>query len=759
MLFVNAADAALESFFRSVTPLFDDCQTVAMRERSLTSELEALFQQATAFLRAGRIAEAERGLQDLLTFDAASPKVLHLMGIVRLQQGREAEARDLIARALEGEPHSAQLLAAYGAIMHRLGHFEIAAESFSRTLAIQPDYPDAHYNRGVALMDLGRPREALASYDAALEIAPSDPGILLDRGLALARLDRFEEELDCYDKALAIQPDFVEALYNRAVALRHLGRLEEALASDDRALSINPRLAKSHFNRGRTLQALERNAEALQAYDQALAIQPDFIAALSNRAAVLAGLKQFAQALAAYRQIRVLDPGNPYAFGGIADVALRLCDWRETQRIAPLLEGEMDGRSIVSPFTLLGYGADAGLQRRCAENYLRHRVPPAPAAAAKRRLPNAKIKLAYLSADFHDHATAHLTAPLFECHDRDRFEIIAISFGPDDGSAMRQRLAQAFDCFHDVRRQSDSDVAAFLRRNNVDIAIDLMGLTRGERLGILSHRPCPVQAAYLGYPGTTGADFVDYIIADPVVLPFHQQDFFSEKIVHLPDCYQVNDARRADLRPRQTRAQWGLAADAFVFCCFNNSWKITPPVFAQWMRLLRAVPDSVLWLLDDNDAASANLRRAAAGHGVAPQRLVFAPHAAHDIHLARCALADLFLDTLPYNAHTTASDALRAGVPLVTQMGATFAGRVAASLLQAAGLPELITTNPADYEALALSLARNPERLASLRHRLAQGGGTLFDTDRFRRHLEAAYLEMFRIAERGEDPRSFAVPA
>ena len=400
------------------------------------------------------------------------------------------------------------------------------------------------------------------------------------------------------------------------------------------------------------------------------------------------------------------------------------------------------------------------LHLRCARSSIRDqiRVPPQPKATGP-AWRNRRIKVAYLSADFRRHATAYLIAELIERHDRERFEVIGVSFGPDDNSDMRARLVGAFDRFVDVTRSSDEEAAQLIASARVDIAVDLMGHTQYSRPRILAFRPAPVQASYLGFPGTTGADFIDYIIADPIVAPFDRQPYFTEKIVHLPDCYQVNDTTRRIAPRMPTREEFGLPAESFVFCCFNTSWKIAPAVFDVWMRLLEAIPGSVLWLLRDSPDAESNLRREAAARGTDPARLVFAGRVAPDEHLARHRLADLFLDTLPYNAHTTASDALWAGLPLVTCCGATFAARVAASLLKAVGLPELVTDSLADYETLALRLARDDSLRRRFRARLEQNRLTcpLFDAERFRQHLEAAYQTMWGLWQRGESPRSFSV--
>jgi protein O-GlcNAc transferase len=574
----------------------------------------------------------------------------------------------------------------------------------------------------------------------------------------LSDLGRFQEALSSYDKALAIRPAHAETLYNSGVVLAALHRLMEARARYDRALALKPDFTDALYNRGVVLRTIGHGEQALADFDRALAVRPNFIQALNNRAAMLSDLKRPRQAMEAYRQILAFEPGNPYVLGGVAGAALNLCDWAEISRISPLLaDAVLRDEAVVPPFTLLGYSDDASLQLACARNYLQDRI-----LSPQRRLWDGtiyhhnKIRIAYLSTDFHQHAMAHLLVGLYELHDRSRFEVIGISLGKDDASEMRARLIRAFDQFHDVRLHSDLEVARLLHRLEVDIVIDLNGHTRDARSAILSYRPCPLQVNYLGYPGTTGADFIDYIIADNTVLPFDQAQFFTEKIVHLPDCYQANDSKRTISTATPTRQELGLPEVGFVFCCFNNNWKITAPVFDIWMRLLGSIPGSVLWLIEDSPETRKNLLAEAVARGVDPQRLIFAPRVKMEDHLARHRLADLFLDTLPYNAHTTASDALWAGLPLLTCRGSAFAGRVATSLLVAIGMAELVTGNPQEYEALASKLARNPELLRSLRYKLQQNRLThsLFDTDRFRRNIEKAYATMWTIYQRGDAPKT-----
>jgi len=611
------------------------------------------------------------------------------------------------------------------------------AERLYRQIPMPP--PEVLVNLGNLFSRQGRREEAMASYDQALAARPDFFEALFNRGNLLLEMKRPEEALDSYERVLAFRQDFPGLWNNRGTALRNLQRLEEALASFERAAALAPDHFNALTNRAIVLWDLKRLNDALAGVDRVLAVQPGFAEALYVRGNVLRDLGRLDEALASYEQTLTANPAHLYALNGAAHMALALCDWKRVAALAPRVkQNAAGGPAVIQPFVLLGYSDDAALQRRCAESYVRRTVPVRPRLWDGKPYGHDKIRLAYLSADFHQHPTAQLMAELFERHDRARFEVTAIAFGPDDNSAMRTRMKQVFDRFDDVRGKCDAEVARLLRAREIDIAVDLNGHTADARPGIFAYHAAPVQVNYLVYPGTTGASFMDIVLADRIVLPADQQPFFSEKIVHLPDCYQANDATRI-VPPAPTRAEAGLPEEGFVFCSFNNNWKITAPVFDIWMRLLTQVPGSVLWLLDG--PAAANLRAEAAARGLDAGRLVFAPKQPPSLHLARHQLADLFLDTLPYNAHTTCSDALWAGLPVVTCYGKAFPGRVAASLLKAIELPELVTVTPEKYEELALELANNPALLKATREKLARNRTTtpLFDSNRFRKAIEDAY--------------------
>jgi protein O-GlcNAc transferase len=525
----------------------------------------------------------------------------------------------------------------------------------------------------------------------------------------------------------------------------HAGRFSEALALLDLELKSAPGRADLWNNRGTVLAAAARLEEASESFGRALSLSPDFTGAYTNRGSALLALGRYEAAAKDFERGLAANPDTPYALSNLAQCRLQCCDWRDLDALrVGLLRDLHAGRPAVTAIIATSLLDSPMDQLRAAQILAKRHFPEFPPLWRGENYAHEKIRLAYVSADFHSHATATLMAGVFEHHDRAKFETIAISFGPDDGSAMRARLKGAFTRFIDVAGKRDGDIAALLRGLETDIAVDLKGYTSQARPAIFSRRPAPVQVNYLGYPGTMGAPFIDALIADATVVPEGSERFYSERILRLPGCYQANDNTRpiADVSP--DRAEIGLPEKGFVFCCFNNSYKILPDMFAIWMRLLGRIEGSVLWLLEDNPAAVRNLRREAESRGIAPSRLIFAARLPPERHLARHACADLFLDTLPYNAHTTASDSLWAGLPVLTAMGTTFAGRVGASILKAAGLSELIADSLPVYEARSLEIARNPDMLARIKTKLRENRRTcaLFDTQGFTRDLERAFEGM-----------------
>jgi predicted O-linked N-acetylglucosamine transferase (SPINDLY family) len=646
--------------------------------------------------------------------------------------------------------------------LHAAGRLAEAEQAYRRILELWRSDLSARYMIGVIKLQQGLAAEALAMLEPLVAEAPDNADIRTQCGMARQELGDLNQAMIDFDSALARAPGHALTLLYRGNLLTQTQHAAQAVADYQRLLEIAPGYGEAWFRLGAALWQLERFDQALASYGRALALNPGRFSAAFNRGTILLKLERYDEALAAFETARKLAPDHPYLLGGLISAVEGSCDfgrWADIQD--KTVEAVREGRAVIAPLAFLPLSADGALRRRCSENFVASRVPrPERALWTGERYTHDRIRIAYLSSDFRQHATAELIAGLIEKHDRARFEITAFSFGRDDGGAMRARLMKAFDRFEDVSPRGDAEVADLLRQGEYDIAIDLKGHTEESRPGILAHRPCPVQVNYLGYPGTIGAPWLDYVIADADVLPFAHQSFYSEKIVHLPRCYQVNDSRR-EIAETPTRRDAGLPQGGFVFCCFNAAWKITPMMFDIWMRLLLQVPGSLLWLLADNEAAQSNLRAAAAAKGVDPERLVFAPRVPAPEHLARHRLADLFLDTLPYNAHTTASDALWAGLPLLTCCGDQFDGRVAASLLRAVDLPDLIAPDLHAYAEMAGALARDASRLADVRARLAENRpvSVLFDTDGFRKDIEAAYLRMIEISRAGGKPESFVLSA
>jgi len=674
-------------------------------------DLKALNLQAMSALHYGELAQAEAIIAQLGDARPGHPQVVLLTGMLRAQQGRHDEAVLLLERLLKLRPQDTGILLYLGNALQGLKRFNEALQHYDTALAVKPDGPELLSCRGNALMALERYDEALASQNAALAAETRDETLWLNRGSLLLRMKRFGEALSDFEQALAIRPAFARAMSGK----------------------------------GNALLSLHQPAAALEFFEHALRIDPSDTGYLMNRAVALVHLDRFGEALTDYYRILAIDPAFPKLAGQIALAALYDCDWERIAAVGPEIPGQVEaGKPGYDPWTLMGYGMDGALLLKCARNVLNEsfaaNTPPLWTGQVYR---HDRIRLAYVSSDFRSHPVGFQIAELLERHDRSRFEVIGISAGTDDGSDIRARLLRAFDRFHDLAGKSDADIAQTMRALEVDVAVDLSGHTHGQRLGAFALRPAPVQATWLGFPDTTGADFMDYIIADDVVTPPEHQPFYSEKIVTLPDSFFPLDTGKVK-SASLSRAEAGLPEAGFVFCCFNRNWKITSAIFDIWLRLLQQIPDSVLWLRTYTEKSDRALRKRAEDRGLGTSRLIFAERAPLDVHLARHALADLFLDTLPYGAHATAADALWAGLPVLTQLGPIFPGRVGASLLNAAGLPELISHSAEEYEATALALARDPARLKALREKLAANRVTapLFDMARFTRNLEGAFEKM-----------------
>ena len=656
---------------------------------------------------------------------------------------------------------SARDLHGQAAALHQRGQLAEAEILYRRILTSNPGAIDARHMLGVLKAQQGALDDAQALIGDALKQKPNDAGILANYANVLVLLGRTEDAIASYDRAIAIAPDS-ETLTNRGKAQHSLNRHQDALASFDQALALDAGNVQAEFKRGTVLGEMGHADEAIACYTRVLARQPGHIEALNNRGFTWWLNKQrYAPAIADLQKVTALAPGLPYARGAVLHLKMYAADWTDFERrTGDILQGIRRGEPAARPFMFQAISDHPQDLQACARLYVRDQYPEASGIEPHDRTARAgraKIKLGYLSGEFREQATAILMAGLYERHDRTRFEVIAVDNGSADNSAMRKRLERSFDSFLDIGSLSDAGAAAKIRDAGIDILVNLNGYFGKHRMGVFAQRPAPLQVNYLGFPGTLGAPYIDYILADRVVIPEGEERFYDEKLAVLPGSYQVNDDKGRTIAPTPSRAEAGLPETGFVFCNFNQSYKLTPETFAGWMRILKQVDGSLLWLLEATDPFAENIRAAAKAQGVAPERIIFAHDRPPEHHLARLQLADLFLDGLPYNAHTTGSDALWAGVPMITRRGSAFAGRVAASLLFAADLPELVTESPGDYEALAVRLAKDESALAAIRGKLAQGRSTcaLFDTDRSRRNIEAAYTEIWQRWLAGEPPASF----
>ncbi|MFS2009587.1 tetratricopeptide repeat protein [Azospirillum sp. CT11-132] len=769
--------------------------------RVAPDSVDAHYGLALALHSQGRPQDAEPHYRKVLATHAHLGEVHNNLGVALQDLGRFAEAVAAHWEAVRLSPADASSLSRLGVALHHLGQNAEAEAVFRKAIGLAPLDVGIRHDLTCLLHAVGRPAEAVAAGRPAVALDPSSARSWLALGNAAHDMRHREDAWRAAAAAVRLEPSDPAAHNNLANALRELGRLQEAVAQYRTALDLQPDFPVAEINLAQVLSIMREsngalailrsllvrqplNAEAWRRLAGVLAeaFRPDLaVAALRNAVAVApddtdasvdlamaAAMSGWSAVSAeACRRVLWLVPGHGAALGQLVHQQRLLCDWRDLDGLeALLLRRVREGAEGVSPFDVLSCASTLADQQSAATRWaaakargavLVHRSAPAPAALPR----DGRLRIGYLSSDFREHAMGHLMVDALETHDRSRFAVTAYSTGIDDGSPLRRRFEQGLERFVDLYRHGDADAAQVIAADGIDILVDLTGFTTFSRTSILAARPAPLQVNWLGYPGTLGAGYVDYILADPEVIAEGEEAFFTERVVRLPDCYQPNDRRRAIAATTPSRADCGLPADGFVFCCFNSAYKLTPALFDGWARILAAVPGSVLWLYAGNPQVAANLRREGEARGLDPDRLVFAGPIPHAEHLARHRLADLFLDTLPYNAHTTASDALWAGLPVLTRRGTTFAGRVAASLLRAAGLPELIVDGQEAYEAAAVDLARSPQRLRALRERLMRNRQTcpLFDTPRFTRHIEAAYRAMWDIHLAGGQPRVIAIAA
>jgi len=681
------------------------------------------------------------------------------IGLMELGRLEESLASHNMAAALA--PNAPTVFYNRANTFFKQKNYDFARVDYDRALALHPNYANAYCGRGNVCLELKRYDDALAAYDKALVLKPDLATAWLGRGNVFGQLKRYDDTLAACDKALALQPDLANAWLVRGNVFGQLKRYDEAFAAYDKALALGPDLENAWLGRGNAYLELKRYGDALIAYDKALALGPDLENAWLGRGNAFLELQRYGDAIAAYDKALALNTGLVSAEGARFFAKKSVCDWTDYSTECDHLAASVSAnRANTNPWAFIAISPSPEDQLQCAKLWAAEKFPSSRNPTWRgERYRHDRIRVAYVSADFHQHATSYLMAGMFECHDTSRFEITAISIGPDDDSEMRRRLKHSFEHFVDHSKQSDDDIASYIKGAEIDILIDLKGFTQDARTNIFARRPAPVQVSYIGYPGTMGASYIDYIIADRTTIPDESRRFYSEKIVVMPNSYQVNDSKRVVCDIAVDRLKAGLPSTGFVFCCFNNNYKIEPNVFSCWMRILARLEGSVLWLLEDNRPAAENLKKEAVARGISADRLIFAKRVPLPEHLARHQLADLFLDALPCNAHTTASDALGTGLPMLTCLGETFAGRVGASLLKAIGLPELITTTLESYERMAIDLASDPQKLAVIRRELERNRSTtpLFNTSLYAKHIETAYDAMYERYQAGLSPDHIVV--
>jgi predicted O-linked N-acetylglucosamine transferase (SPINDLY family) len=716
--------------------------------------------EAIALHQQGRIAEAESRYREVLQQIPDQPDALHFLGVVEMQRGNHGRALQLLDRSLAVQPRNPATHYNRANLLREMGRSDEALGGYESALALNGQHPGALINRGAILGAQHRYAEALESYDRAIAVAPKDASTHCSRGRALTELNRQGEAVQSFNRALELSPGKLESLIGRAHALQRSGRFLDALADFDQAIDSDPGNADAHWGRAGVLMELRRFAEAVDSYDRARTLDPALIETLYGRASALIELERYEEAIADFRRLLSERPDYPYALGMLVHAQNMSCDWSDGSTAKELVQRVREGKKVASPFALLEVSDSAEAKQQCARIVMRDKFEPGrKALCSENTYRHERIRLAYLSADLRAHPVGQVIAPVIEAHDRARFEVTAISYGTDDRSSVRERLKRGFDRFIDAAVLSDLDIARGVRELETDILVDLTGLTASCRPGILTWRPAPVQVNYLGYAGTLGSRSIDYIVADRITVPEDQQSWYDEKIAWLPAPFLPVSSAPPDAPPC-SRLDAGLPEEAFVFACFNASHKINAEMFTIWMRLLAQVDNSVLWFGRMNATAMANLGKQAAAQGVAPERIIFAERVAGvDQHLARLALADLFLDTVPYNAHSTAADALTAALPVLTCCGESFAARVASSLVTAAGLPEFVTTDLQEYESRALALARDPAELQSARNSLHSRPGDSDGIARFTRNLESAYHQMWLRTRQRLPAQSFTVDA
>jgi protein O-GlcNAc transferase len=799
----NQIDATAENLYR-LGALQLSCQkfhdAIVSLQQSLfknATSFEASHDLATAYANIGSFDQALLYYQKCLSLNPNSPELRFNLGRIYDLLNQRQEALCEYQIAIELKRDFSEAWSSRGCALHDCNLFDDAINHFDEALKINPADSISWFNKGITLCALENYDDALLHFINALSFNPQSPEILINKGLALIELKRYEEALESIEKAIELNATDANAWSNKAFALYHLKRYQEALFAIDQGLLLNPDLttawsnkglilhdlkqlhaaitaylkalvldrnhAKTWMNYGLALNDLHEHEQAINCFDTAISLKPNFAEAWSNKGVALYELGQYEAAISHLQNALELKNDIPWLFGDLIHIHLKCAMWQNFESHKFILsKGILDSKKIAQPFTILSIVDQPDLQHQCAEIYTRERYLPAQQIGViPKRAQSSKIRVGYFSPNFNGHAVGVLCAELFKIHNRKQFDIIGFSLRDlSNSDDFATQIATSFDEFITVETLSDLEIANLSREMNIDIAIDLAGHTQYARTGIFSHRAAPIQVNWLGYPGTIGADFMDYLIGDSVVIPVSNQSNFSEKIVYLPNSYLVDDSSRIPSTRTFSRSEFGLPSAAFVFCCLNNDYKFNPKVITVWSEILSKSPNSILWLSANNTVFQKNMVEEFIKRGIDKIRIIFAPRIdSMGDHLARYQLADLFLDTFPYNAHSTALDALKSGTPVLTLLGHSFPSRVAASLLHAIDLPELITKTEEEYIQLAIELAINPQRMDDLKKKLINNrhSSALFNTALFVQNLEKGFCQMMERHHANLAPDHFTV--
>ena len=737
-------------------------------------KIESLMKSGIEHHQLGDLMAAENTYNTIIQLDPKNAQAFHLLGVLCHQKNANTKAVEFIEQSISIDAKNSVVFSNLALILHKLGRDEEALSRCNQAIVLNGENFEVYSNKSLVLQSLNRLTEALLCCEQAIKINNEFSTAYFNKGIIFNKLKQYPDAIKCFDAAIEKNILFKEAYSNRGLALKELNRFNEAFDNFTKAIEIDVDYPEAHLNKGNLFLEMNDLKSALLCYKKALSlkenyieaytnmavlelkrgnveeaiknceksivINPNFLKALLIKAACLIEHKKVEEAMSCYIKAMQINPNHDYLFGEYFHTKMMLCDWRDYENeINYILKSIEENKKVSTCFPVLAMVDSLKAHQKVAEIFVKDKYPKIEELGEIKDVEKNKIKIGYFSSDFYEHATSYLIAELFELHDRSKFEIIGFSYGLDLNDLMGQRIRKSFDKFYEVRNISDKDVALLARELGVDIAIDLKGFTKNQRMGIFSYRAARVQLSYLGYPGTTAAEYMDYLIADRAIIPNESSKYYSEKVIYLPHSYQINDRKRAVSNKSFTRNELDLPESGFIFCCFNNNFKITPFMFDAWMKILNAVEDSVLWLLEDNNSVKNNLRQEAGKCGVNSERLVFAKRTSLNEHLARQKIADLFLDTFPYNAHTTASDALWIGLPVLTLSGESFPSRVGASLLNAVDSPELIAQSKDEYITLAINLAKNTSTLKELRARLIcnKNCSKLFNTVQFVQHFES----------------------